>query len=86
MAVTGRQREIIREVYRSLALLGADHELLGSVGSWGDSLPETDVLDGLQAWNQATLGQIKGRIECYEASFPRLGCSPDAARKTSVEV
>ncbi len=71
-AVTGLlDTEIIGEIYRSLVLLGADSELLGSVGSWKDSLPDSDVLAGLQAWNKATAGEIKGRIEHYEVSCPR---------------
>ena len=73
---------IIGEIYRSLVLLGADHGLLGSVGSWGDSLPDSEVLAGLQAWNTATLAEIKGRIEHYEVSCPHKGCSPNVAPET----
>jgi hypothetical protein len=82
--VTGRlDTEIIGEIYRSLVLLGADHELLGSVGSWGDSLPDSEVLAGVQAWNRATLAEIKACIEHYEVSCPHRGCSPDAAPETA---
>jgi len=64
-------REIIGELYRTLVLLGADSEILGTVGSWRDCLPDTEVLSGLRAWNQATTEEIKARIEHYEVSCPR---------------
>jgi hypothetical protein len=75
-------REIVGELYRSLVLLGAESDLLGTVGSWGDSLPDEDVLANLQGWNEATLKEIKQRIEHYEISFPRPADSQDEAVKT----
>jgi hypothetical protein len=66
-------REIVSEIYRTLVLLGADHALLGTIGSWGDSLPESDVLANLREWNQDTLKEITARIEHYE-----LSCSAQA--------
>jgi hypothetical protein len=60
--------EIIGELYRTLVLLGADSGLLGTVGSWGDSLPDTDVLSNLKAWNEASFAEVKGRIGHYEKS------------------
>ena len=65
-----KQREIVLELYRSLVLLGAQSDLLGTVGSWGDGLPEDDVLTGIQAWNRGTLKEIVERIEHYEISVP----------------
>jgi hypothetical protein len=44
-------------------LLGADNGLMGAVGSWGDSLPDADVLSDLRGWNDATVQELKGRIE-----------------------
>lgn len=61
-------QEIVVEIYLALVLLGAESDLLGTVGSWGDSLPEEDVLSGLKAWNEATLKEIKGRVEHYALS------------------
>ncbi len=58
-------REIINELYKTLVLLGADNALLGTIGSWGDSLPEADVLANLQGWNEETLRETKERIEHY---------------------
>jgi hypothetical protein len=76
---TKPNREIINEIYRAFVLLGAANDLLGTVGSWGDSLSESNVLSGLRAWNSATLADIKGRIGHYEMSCPHQGDSPDAA-------
>lgn len=87
MKAVGRlEREIIGELYRSLVLLGAENDLLGTVGSWGDSLPDQDVLSGLRAWNKGQLAKIKDCIEHYEGSCPHSDCSPDVAPKTSAEV
>jgi hypothetical protein len=75
--------EIVSEIYRTLVLLGADHQLLGTVGSWGDSLPDEDVIANLRAWNQATFSETTARIEHYELSCSRPACSPVEARKTA---
>lgn len=72
-------REIVNEVYRALVLLGADSDLLGTIGSWGDSLPESDVLANLKGWNHATQKEITQRIEHCEKSFPLSGCTRVAA-------
>ena len=80
------QLEIIGEVYRALTLLGADSGLLGTIGSWGDSLPEKDVLSNLKAWNEASLSEIKGRIEHYEMSCPHPVYSQGEARRTAAGV
>lgn len=45
--------EIRSEIYRACELLGADRELLGTVGSWGDSLNDEEVLKLLKEWNEA---------------------------------
>ena len=63
--------EIVSEIYHALVLLGAESDLLGTVGSWGDSLCEEDVLYGLRCWNEAALKEIKQRIEHYEISGRR---------------
>jgi hypothetical protein len=44
-------REIIRELQRAMDALGADPELLATVGSWGDRLEDEKVLENLKAWN-----------------------------------
>lgn len=77
--------DIKAEIYRALVLLGAGSDLLGSVGSWGDSLPDEDVLAGLCAWNAATLAEVKGRTEHYEMTCPRPVCSQGAAQQTPAQ-
>ena len=69
------ERQIILEIYKTLALLGADFSLLGTVASWKDSLPDENVLSGIRAWNEATLSELKGRIEHYGISCPHLACN-----------
>ena len=69
------ERRIIQELYRTVVLLGGESDLLGLIGSWGDSLPDEDVLAGLQAWNAGEVKEITERIAHYETSGPRSGCS-----------
>jgi hypothetical protein len=75
--------EIVSELYRTLVLLGAGSDLLGTIGSWGDSLPEGNVLSGLKAWNDATLAEFKQRIEHYEISCPHPAYSQVEPARTS---
>ena len=77
------QKEIVSEIYRALVLLGADNGLLGAVGSWGDSLPDEDVLANLKGWNEATFAEIRARIGHYEKSSPHPAYSQGEARRTS---
>lgn len=60
--------QIVAELYRTLLLLGADHQLLGTVGSWADGLSDEEVLSSLQAWNSATAQDFKARTEHYEST------------------
>lgn len=75
-------RQIVNELYRTLVLLRADNGLLGTVGSWGDSLSEENVLSGLKAWNEATVAEIKSCIEHYEISCPRPAYSQGEPART----
>ncbi len=74
------KNEIIHELCKALSLLGADAGLLGTVGSWGGSLPEDDVLSNLKKWNIATFSNVKERIEHYETSCRHSDCNVDAGR------
>lgn len=80
---TTPNREIVQELYRTLVLLGADNGLLGTVGSWGDSLSDEDVLENLRAWNDATMQEIKQRIEHYESSSLRPAYIRGEERRTA---
>lgn len=42
---------IIREVYKAAERLGADPGLLACIGSWGDTVDDTEVLSMIRAWN-----------------------------------
>ena len=50
-------REIIIELHRAISALGADPELLATVGSWGGNLEDEQVLEKLKAWNA-----VKGKL------------------------
>ena len=63
-------KAIVKELYGTLVLLGAQHDLLGAIGSWGTELSDNEVLEGLRAWNAEQSGEIKQRIEHYETSCP----------------
>ena len=76
------RREIINELYRAFVLLGADNGLLGTVGSWKDSLPDQDVLSDLRAWNNSTLEELRRRIEHYGMSFHQWADSRGEGRQT----
>lgn len=52
--MTNVTREVVNEIYKAFQTLGAESDLLGIVGSWGDSIPEADVLTMLKGWNEAT--------------------------------
>ena len=43
--------KIKHEISYALELLGADRELLATVRSWGDTLPDEEVLRMLRDWN-----------------------------------
>ena len=59
-------RKIIIELYHSLALLGAKMDLLGTVGSWKDSMSDEDTLSSLKAWNKATFEELRKVVKHYE--------------------
>jgi hypothetical protein len=46
---------IAHELCRALKALGADAELLSTVGSYGDTLDDDDVLTLLRSWNAKTM-------------------------------
>jgi hypothetical protein len=76
--------EIVSEIYRTLVLLGAGSDLLGTIGSWGDSLSDADVFSNLQAWNSATARELTSRIEHYEILSRRLADSQAGDQKMSL--
>jgi hypothetical protein len=49
------QARIRMEIYRAFEALGADRKLLATVGSWGDTLDDDEVLKLLGEWNYGSL-------------------------------
>ena len=45
------EMQIRAEIYKALETLGANKHLLGIVGSWGDTLDDSEVLELLKPWN-----------------------------------
>lgn len=56
------ETEIISEINKSLILLGAKSDLIGTISSWKDTLSDEQVLASLKSWNQATKEELKERI------------------------
>jgi hypothetical protein len=75
--------KIAAEIYRTLLLLGADHQLLGAIGSWADGESGEDVLRNLQAWNSATSQELKTRIQSYGESYSYRAYNPGAAQRSA---
>jgi hypothetical protein len=51
-----------RRVYDTLELLGADRELLGTVGSWLDTWTDEEVLATLRECNQRAVGEALEKV------------------------
>ena len=54
---------IVHEIYIALERLGASPELLGAVGSWGDTLSDQDALDSLRFHNRTGFTELISKAE-----------------------
>jgi hypothetical protein len=45
------EQQIRSEIYRAFEILGANSELLATIGSWGDTLDDEEILRLLKEWN-----------------------------------
>jgi hypothetical protein len=63
------RRKIATELYRTLLLLGADDQLLETVGAWADGLSDSGVFLNLQAWNSATAQEFEARTKHFESTY-----------------
>ncbi len=54
------QLKIINEIAETLAMLGAPSGLMACIGSWGDTLPQDEILEMWRDWNQ--LAKQKGWV------------------------
>lgn len=59
--------EIKNEIYWALSLLGAKSDLLSTVGSWKDTMPDEDILAGLRAWNEWKRKELSERLSLGSA-------------------
>ena len=59
--MTDLKAQIAHELYRAFRILGADNELLSTVGSYGDTLDDDDVLSLLKSWNARALPVARTR-------------------------
>ena len=48
------KKSSIDEIYEAAERLGAQPLLLGFIGSWGDTLGDDEVLQGLRNWSAET--------------------------------
>lgn len=56
-SLTPIQHEIIRELSRAFERLGAEVGVFAALNSWGDTLPESEVLEMLREQNEMMEGQ-----------------------------
>ena len=42
---------IVTQIYRAFVLFGAKSDLLGMIGSWGDTLSDDEILAGMRDYN-----------------------------------
>jgi hypothetical protein len=73
------QQQIISEIVKALGKLGADSELMSTIGSMGETLEDEEVLQGLRDWNargrseEAILEEeVDPRILAYIVQIQRL--------------
>jgi len=51
------QVSIIKEIVKSMKLLGAKSDLIGSINSWGDCQTDEETLLNIKAWNNSNTKQ-----------------------------
>jgi hypothetical protein len=54
VGLTSTQGLIVNALCQAIADLGGDRGLLSILGSWGDTLPDSEILDMLIRYNAAT--------------------------------
>ena len=62
MSDNNLKADIAKEIYRALDDLYAPSELLSIVGSYGDTLPDADVLAYLKQFNET--GTVFSKVIC----------------------
>ena len=54
--------QIKNEIYWALSLLGGKSDILGTVGSWKDTMPDEDILSCLKLWNEWKRKELSERL------------------------
>jgi hypothetical protein len=67
--VAGLRGASRRRMYDTLELLGADRELLATVGSWLDTGTDEEVLATLRAWNQRAVGDALEKVRLGQGAL-----------------
>ena len=55
-----------RKIYLCVQLLGGQSDLLSTIGSWRQTMPDKDVFDGLDLWIKSKLKEQKRSIKYVE--------------------
>ena len=71
--------EIIKEVYRSIELMGADEQLLALIGSWNETLPDETVLEGLRFWIECKKDELRRQTKQKPLGKPPLRSRPSVS-------
>lgn len=50
--LTPVQNEIVSEIIKAIGILGGKNDLTVALCSWGDTLPQVEVLSMLKQWNR----------------------------------
>jgi len=50
--MTETQLKIISQIYKAFEKLGAESDILAMVGSWGDTLPDDEILEMFRQHNK----------------------------------
>lgn len=56
------QNEILYEITKSISLLGAKSDLIGTLASWGDTQTDEETLNNLKSWNEWKSSELKERL------------------------
>jgi len=52
-----------RKMYLCVQLLGGQSDILSTIGSWRDTLPDEDVLEALDFWINDKVAELKSSLE-----------------------
>lgn len=56
------RKEVKNELYKAFKRLGATHELLCIIGSWGEEISEEESLEDLKYWNKVKKSELCDKV------------------------